>query len=415
VTLLKKILLVLKNEIVSVVFRRSFILTLVLVPIVPFIILMVLSAIEKRQPGAAGTSIQELINPASKPVVEGYVDPGGLIRSLPPEVQGRLLDFDSEAAARQSMAAGEIKGYYLLPADYIASGRIVYVRPEYNPMAGMIQSGDFEKTLEYNLLGEDAGLANRLDNPLNLEVTYLSGQKQRDPQNMLTFFVPYGISLLFYIVIFGAASLMLNSITSEKQSRVLEILMTSITPTQMLVGKIVALGLVGLAQTIIWDAAGIGLLRLGGQEFHLPDVFQLSFSLVIWGAIYFILGYAVFAGLMAGVGALVPNLREASQVTLVIALPMFIPLILISNLSNQPNSAISIALGLFPLTAPVTMMARLASSTVPAWQLALSVGLLALTAVMIIRSVAGMFRAQHLLAGQTFNLKLFARALLGKI
>jgi ABC-2 type transport system permease protein len=117
---------------------------------------------------------------------------------------------------------------------------------------------------------------------------------------------------------------------------------------------------------------------------------------------------------MASVGALVPNLREASQATIVVVLPMIIPLMLISILIQDPNGALAIGLSLFPLTAPVAMMTRLAAGTVPVWQVALSALILLVTAVLIMRAVARMFRAQTLLTGQPFELRRLIAALAGR-
>jgi ABC-2 type transport system permease protein len=180
-----------------------------------------------------------------------------------------------------------------------------------------------------------------------------------------------------------------------------------------LTGKIIGLGLAGLLQTLVWETAGLGLLRLSGQLFQLPASFQLPVSILAWGVLFFILGYAVYASLMAGVGALVPNMREASQMTLIIALPLFVPLIMISLLSDQPNGVAAVIISLFPLTAPVAMMSRLAATDVPLWQLLLSALLLLGAAALIIRSVARLFLAQTMLSGQNFNLKLYFRAIFG--
>jgi ABC-2 type transport system permease protein len=117
---------------------------------------------------------------------------------------------------------------------------------------------------------------------------------------------------------------------------------------------------------------------------------------------------------MAGLGALVPNMREGSQATMIVILPLIIPLIFISSLIDSPNSALSIGLSLFPLTSPVAMMSRLAGGGVPFWQPALAVLLLILTAYFIVQAVARMFRAQNLLSGQTVNAKRYFLALLGK-
>jgi ABC-2 type transport system permease protein len=189
--------------------------------------------------------------------------------------------------------------------------------------------------------------------------------------------------------------------------------MTSITPTQMLTGKILALGLAGLLQTLVFSLTGFGLLRLSGQAFNLPASFQLSPSIILWGILFFLLGYGVYASLMAGVGALVPNLREGSHATTLIIIPLVIPLMMISILIEKPDDPISVGLSLFPLTSPVSMMTRLAATTVPLWQILLSASLIAITAIIIIRGVAGMFRAQNLLSGQPYQFKVFIKALFG--
>jgi ABC-2 type transport system permease protein len=209
-----------------------------------------------------------------------------------------------------------------------------------------------------------------------------------------------------------SASYLLSSITKEKENRVLEILMVSLAPRQMLVGKMIALGLVGLLQMSLWIGTGYTLLRLSGRTFSLPAAFQLPLSFLLWGIVFFLLGYAVYASLMASLGALVPNLREASQATFVVILPLLVPLMLIGVLIEDPNGALATGLSLFPLTAPVVMMTRLAAGRVPLWQLFLSAGLLVITVVLLVRAVAGMFRAQVLLSGQPLSLRRLVDALL---
>jgi ABC-2 type transport system permease protein len=253
-----------------------------------------------------------------------------------------------------------------------------------------------------------------VQNPINANELDLSNTMQRDTNNWLTFFLPYAITFLFYIVILSASSLLLNSITNEKQNRVMEILMTSVTPTQMLTGKIIALGLAGLLQTVVWLGAGILMLRYSGSAFALSSAFQLPITVLIWGIIFFILGYSLYASLMAGIGALVPNMREASQLTTIVILPMVVPLIFITTLIQSPDSPLSMFLSLFPFTSPVSMMTRISASTVPFWQIAISIILLAATAVLLVRACAGLLRAQNLLSGRTVTAKDFLRALAGK-
>ncbi len=408
---MSKTLLVLRNELRRAIFRRSFILVLFVLPLVSAIVFMGVSYVKERDAASQATG-----SGGTKTLVEGYVDFSGVIKTLPDQAAGVLKPFDSKAEAQTALADGEISAFYIVPPDYLQTGQISYYRPDFNPLSQATQSSEFRYTLTYNLVNQDPQLADRIQNPLNnlVREVQTGGQPQRDSNAMLTFFLPYAVTFLFYIVIFSSASLMLNSITDEKQNRVMEVLMTSMTPIQMLTGKIIALGIVGLMQTVIWSGTGYVLLRLSKQTFNVSDAFQLPPTILIWGVIFFVLGYAVYASLMAGVGALVPNLREASQATMIIILPLILPLMLIQLLANQPEGPVAVALSLFPLTAPVAMMARLAAGVVPLWQLLLAVALLAIMALLVLRSAAGMFRAQNLLSGQSFNMKLFFRALTGK-
>jgi ABC-2 type transport system permease protein len=402
---------VLKNEFIITVTRRSFILTLFLVPLVSLVITLFVSGANS---GSSNILNQILSSPQQK-AIEGYVDESGLIRLIPDWLDKTTMKaFSDQASARQALQSGAITGYYVVLKNYILDGKVLYVRNDFNPLSNTSQSQVFDTLLRYNLLNGNQSLAAMIDYPLKLQTVSLVSEPQREQSNPLTFFLPYIVTMLFYIVILTAASLMLNSVTTEKQSRVIEILMVSITPTQMLAGKIIALGLVGLLQTVVWMGAGYGMLLLGKTSFNLSSAFQLPISVLIWGVIFFILGYALYASFMAGVGALVPNLREASQATTVIIIPLIIPLILLNVLINDPNGTISTILSLFPLTSPVTMMTRLSAANVPVWQPFLAAAILALTAYLVVRAVAGMFRAQTLLEGQTFSLRVFFNALAGK-
>ena len=408
---MEKMLLVLKNEFRVVVLRKSFFLTLILVPLIGTVIFAIFGSIGGTDPTSA---IGRIISSPEEVKPEGLVDQSGLIQSMLEGMEADLIQFPDEAAANQALQAGQIGSYYILPPDFLQSGEITYLRTDFNPLGGMDRSGNLFAIIRHNLLIDDPQLLERVNQPYNLEVTYTSQQPVRDSGSFLSFLVPYIVTMLFYMVILSSASMMLNSITTEKENRVMEVLMTSITPTQMLGGKIIALGLAGLLQTAVWMGYGYLVMVLSRSSVPELATFIITPALLVWGVVFFLLGYAVYGALMSGVGALVPNLREASQATTIMIIPLVIPLFFINTLAEKPNGPISLVLSLFPLTSPITMMARLSTAIVPWWQLAISIALLAATAYLLIRAVAGMFRAQRLLSGQAFNMKLFFNALRGK-
>jgi ABC-2 type transport system permease protein len=410
---MNKTLLILQHEFFTVLRRPSFLFAIFGVPIIGTLAFIIASQASK------GSSTQLLWSRLfSNPTVvqaEGYIDQSGIIKTIPTWVKpGLLIAYPDEASATQALQKGEISGYYIIPADYIKSGEITAIRKEFNPLGSSDQAGVLEQLLDVNLLGGNDQFARLVHGPLDVKHVAVSPEQVRDQGNMLTFFLPYSVTFIFYIVILSAAGLLLSSVAKEKESRVMEILMASVSPTQLLTGKIIGLGLLGLLQIVAWVGTGRILLARSGTTFNLPAVFQLPTSFLIWGLIFFVLGYAVYASLMAGLGSLVPNLREASQATIMVIFPLIIPIFMISVLINKPHSLISVIFSLFPLTSPVAMITRLASGGVPIWQVLLAVALLLATTVLVIRAVAGMFRAQTILSGQPFSRKLFFSALLGK-
>ena len=410
---MKKTLIILRNEIVTAVTRKSFMFTAFGLPLIAVLIFMGASVLKSNAISALGVSTSG--SNKSEPQVEGYVDHSGLIKAIPEDVpEGILVAYPDEASARQALNDGEIAAYYVIPADYIVSGDLIYINPEYNWASSKGQSWVMGQTITTNLLNNEPDRIQRFWNVMDVEVNALAPSQKRDENNPLTFAVPYATMIIFYMVIIMSSSLLLNSVTVEKQNQVMEILMSSIGPRQLLAGKIIGLGITGLLQTVIWFGTGYTLLRLSGRTFNLPQGFDIPPSILVWGIVFFLLGYAVYASLMAALGALVPNLKEGSQSTILVIWPTLIPMFLLAILIEQPHGALATGLSLFPLTAPMTMMLRLSIGGVPWWQPPLAAGLLLITVYFILRAVAGVFRAQYLLSGQPFSAKRFFGALLGR-
>ncbi len=411
---MKKIWIVLKTEFINTVTRRSFILTLILVPLVPALILAGISLFSGDE---AGVDIGSIFEPDPSLVTsEGYIDHAGVIQQLPQWVEEeRLVQYESEAAARKAVQSGELSGFYLIHPDYLETGEIQYIRAEFDLMGSLETSWLINSVIQYNLLGSDEHRYEAYTNPVQVErVDLAPEEEERDTSSPLAFYLPYGVTMLFYVLIITSSSLMLNSVAKEKENRVMEILMSSIKPNQLLGGKILGLGLVGLLQMVVWMGSAFIMLRLGGTTLNIPPSLQPSPELLIWGVAFFILGYLLYATIMAGVGALVPNVKEASQATFIVILPIMIPLLMVGVIINQPNSTLPVVLSLIPFTAANTMMTRLAATTVPPWQLLVSIALMIGTIILLIRGVAGMFRAQTLLTGKKFSLGLYLKALFGK-
>jgi ABC-2 type transport system permease protein len=408
---MKKTFFVLITEIVNTVMRPSFFIITFGLPVIAFVLFTVFTnASESDQ-----QSITSLIAPSDEIETQGYVDQSGLIEVLPSEVtEEMLVAYPDESSAHAALEQGEIAAYYLIPEDVVETGELLAVTSDFNPVSYGGNQWVMDWTLMVNIVGGDEKLASQIQYPMRETRISVDGEVGDDEENPLSFGVPYAVTLFFYMIIFGSASLMLNSIGKEKQNRVLEVLLLSVSPKQLLMGKIIGLGLVGLLQTFIYTSIGATLLKISGRSFEAAANFNLPTGLVWWGLLFFLLGYSIYASLMAGAGALAPNTREASQITFILIIPLIVPLFFISSLIQDPNSTLSVVISMFPFSAPVAMMTRLAATSVPIWQIALTIVLMLATAYLVISMVARLFRAQTMLSGQEFKPGLYLKALIGK-
>jgi ABC-2 type transport system permease protein len=405
---------VFKYELINTLTRPSFLLTLFLLPLIPAILVGILGTLGEQKKEA----VTAFFTPGITQVMsEGYVDNADLISSFPAMVpQDRFKAFSSENEARSALNSGTISAYYLVPVDFMTTGKVMYIRSDFNPISGFSESGTFDEVLQFNLLGANEERYQRFQTPLTFEYVSLKPSAEvPETFSMLGFYLPYGVTMLFYIIVITTSSLLMNSVTKEKENRVIEVIMSSIEPVQLLTGKILALGLTGLIQMVVWLGSALLILRLGGTTLNIPANMQLPPSLLIWSIIFFLLGYGLYGSVMAGIGAMVPNLREASQATIIVIIPILIPVIMLSAMINDPNGLLATLISIFPLTAPVGMMTRLAAGVIPIWQPILAAVLLLITMILTLRAVAGLFKAQTLLAGQKFSINIFFKALLGKI
>lgn len=411
---MNKTILILRHETLTVLRSKSFLFFAFVMPTLAALVFFGISYLQGRDaagPGGIGGSPDE-----PELQSEGFVDHAGLIEEIPSDMPAEVVvRYPDEASAQAALTAGEIEAYYLIPADYVEKGELIYIYPGYRPASSEGQPWVMRWAIFSNLLGNDPELVAQASEPMEVtEVPLEPEDAGKIEEGPLQFFVPYITMIMFYMVILMSASLLLNSVNNEKKNRVMEIMLVSVTPRQMLTGKIVGLGLLGLLQTAIWLGTAYTLLSISGRRFDLPAGFQLEPAIVVWGVVFFLLGYAVYASLMAGLGALVPNLRESSQAVIVVIWPLILPMLLIMLFIESPNGPIPIAMSLFPLTSPVAMMTRLAAVNVPWWQLLVAVILLVATAILVVRGVARMFRAQTLLSGQPFSLRRFLRAFAGR-
>jgi ABC-2 type transport system permease protein len=222
--------------------------------------------------------------------------------------------------------------------------------------------------------------------------------------------LPYVFSILFVITIFTTSGFLLQGVSEEKEGRVIEILLSSISSTQLLAGKILGLGALGLIQVSVWLGAGAALLGAAMALFTLTDVISLSLGTVALGMVYFVLGYLLFATLMAVAGSMGTTQRESQQIAGIFSMTAAVPWMTFGVVFTNPHSPIAVVLSYVPLTSPVMMLIRLGMSQVPVSQIAISLAFLVLGIIFSLWAGAKVFRTGLLMYGKRPNLKDLARA-----
>ena len=241
-------------------------------------------------------------------------------------------------------------------------------------------------------------MARRVWAPLRLESRGLTESGAGDRRGRFaavsTFVVPYVFTLLFMLSILSSAGYLLQSVAEEKANRVIEILLSSLTPEQLLAGKVLGLCAAGLTQLSAWILIGIT------PALYLLPYLELRWSQLVVAVIFFFLGFLLYGTLMGGSGALGNNVKESQEAAIVWTFSAVSPIFFMTVILAAPNGAFARVLSYFPLTAPVTIMLRVSAAPVPAWDIALAGGILAVSLLLFVRLAAKLFRLGSLLYGK---------------
>jgi ABC-2 type transport system permease protein len=173
----------------------------------------------------------------------------------------------------------------------------------------------------------------------------------------------------------------MHAIVEEKENRTMEVLMTTISPTQFMAGKIVGDISIGLTQLLVWAGLAAGLSLIGRNFLDSFNEINLSWRTLSFLSLALLPSFILVSALMAIAGATVADARDAQQLASLMTLPVFIPYWLIFTLMNNPNSPLAIGLSFFPLTAPVSLTFRMAATQIPAWQITTIIATQALAAI----------------------------------
>ncbi|MGD1995048.1 MAG: ABC transporter permease [Anaerolineae bacterium] len=360
---------------------------------------------------------QDLEEAASEEQVIGYVDRAGLIEEIPdPVPDGRFVSYETVEAAETGLEQRDIEAYYVVTEDYPETGEIERVSPRFPTAPPDAQT--FDWVLVNNLFPEvEQEQVRKLRHPFGgtgPAFVSTSASEENGGEGTGISMLPFVVTIAVMLPLFTGGGYLFQSLAQEKGSRVMEILLVSLRPRQLLTGKLLGLAALIVVQYAIWVVIATVTLAVTGQGAgQLLMGIQLSTTEVLLVVPYALGGFGLYAALMAGIGALTEDVEGSRGWIFVLTLPMMIPIYLWTAIANAPNGPLALILSLFPYSAPVAMLMRMTASAVPTWQLTASLGLLAVAVAGTIWLMARLFRAQTLLSGEPLSLSRFWTALTG--
>lgn len=368
---MNKTLLLIKHEFIVTIRRKAFIILTLAFPILA--ILGILAA--QVVPG--------MITPSAKTEKIGYVDKVGIFKESLTQNNIELVPFITEDAAKSALLNNEVKEYFVITPDYMSTAliQLYTLKSEIEP-SGTIQAVIRNFLLNNLLKGNSADVIQRVQSPLNITSTTLTGTGEIAPRQggFAALILPYIFSILLMISIFFSSGYLLQGLGEEKENRVMEILLSSVSSGQLLAGKIIGLGTAGLVQIIIWLVSASFLARIASSSFgNIIGALQVTPDFWILGMVYFILGYLFLAIIYSGVGAISSTAREGQQLSTLFVIPIMIPLYFMGLIMQYPDNIIVKILTFIPLTAPITVIVRLGLSEIPIWELVVSILILVLS------------------------------------
>ncbi len=265
------------------------------------------------------------------------------------------------------------------------------------------------------------------------------GGTAKSSSSAVAFIASYAMGFIIYFFVFMYGAMVMRGVMEEKKSRIIEVIISSVKPVELMAGKIIGTAMVGLTQVAIWVVLGAAVM-IGVQSFFSPETAQqmgqsimenqgqmnpamtqaaqsnqvmqvmemisnLNIPLIIFGFVfYFLAGYLLYSSLMGAIGAAVDNDEDSQQMIFPVTFPLILSIMVLFSIARNPEGPVAFWFSIIPLTSPVAMLARIPYG-VPAWELILSMFLLVLTTIGAIAAAAKIYRIGLLMYGKKVNLK----------
>lgn len=410
---MRKILSVIKREYIQIVRTKGFIIGTILGPvlmaafIVVPVIVQFISVDKQEKIGVMDLSrevYQELDKKLDQKLKDGnrrYI----LQEFRPMENVGEQLD-----ELNSKVLDKELTAYIYIPENISEGGVAEYVSEHVSDFdkQGNIGQALSSIIIEERLRNEglDPQKIGQYMMPVKLETKKVTTRGvERDTGG--TFMISFVLVLILYMTVIFYGQIILRGVIEEKSSRVVEIVLSSLRPFQLMAGKILGIAAVGFTQYAIWALFGIAATMYSGNivsrffpaatEFQMPTI---PLYIFIYFIIFFILGYFLYGTMYAGIGSMVNNEKEAQQLVMPVTMFLVIPIMLMTLVIRSPDSSVSVVLSLIPFFAPILMLLRISVLLPPFTQIAASIVLLILTILSMIWISAKIYRVGILMYGK---------------
>lgn len=321
--------------------------------------------------------------------------------SLPDPTAGLFFDvqlFKDESQAAAALRAGEIQHFYVFEAEYPQTHQARLVTLKYPKLFSMI----IFQTYILNALLTDypSEVRQRILTPPVAQIQSIEGTRSADEQNPLSMLGPILISVVAFLAMLSSSGYLLHGVMDEKENRLAEILISSTSTNQIMVGKTIAYIAVGAIQSLLVGLLMILPMALLVLSTGLPLNLGLDLKQVVLILLIMLPSILMLCLLMASIGALVYDPKEAGLFGVLVTLPASLPYFLIPLLVSNPNSFLAVAMSVFPLTAPLTLLLRMASTEMPVWQFVFGIVELFLCAFLSVWIAGRAFRVGMLRYGR---------------
>jgi ABC-2 type transport system permease protein len=307
---------------------------------------------------------------------------------------------------KAKILAEKVDGLITIPQNFINDGSFSYYAKN---VADIGFTKRVERTL-YNIVKDirisenniPTELISKITKPVSITtIKVLEGAKEAKKGFMQEYLATLIFVLILYMSMIMYGATIGRSIIEEKTGRIIEVLLSSASPFQLMTGKILGLGAVGLTQVIVWAAMGIGFVVFG-STFNLEAAKSMNLNpeIFIYFAIFYILGYFVFATMYAGVGAVSNSDQELQQLSMPIIFMLIIPILLIGMMVKNPDGPVITALSYIPFFSPIVMFTRINLAAPPMLNIIFSILIIIAAIFILIWIVSKIYRVGILMYGK---------------